>query len=652
MITWGTLVATLAAPLVLLLPGWALLSLLLPPERLAGDPRQRPDAVAWLTLAAGLTLALAPVALLYLNLLGVKLGTAAALAVLALSAAVVAWRRGRAWRKRVPGPRPSVRHLPSPQALALALGMALIAGVRLWVARGLNIGFWGDSYQHTLMTQLILDNGGLFDSWEPYAPLRTFTYHFGFHANTALFQWATAWLSGNPTPRTVVLMGQFLNALAALALYPLAVRLSGGRRWVGVGAVWIAGLLTPTPMFYVNWGRYTQLAGQVILPAAIWFTVEALEAPRRDLRRLALPILAVAGLGLTHYFVLAFYVMFLIPYLAAWLLGRRRQWRRWGEAVLRLAIVGVAACLLVLPWAMRLLSGLLPHILTGYIQGTPSEEYIRQENMFYPLAQFVPHYLAALAGVGGLWALLRRQRTALLLFWVGCLFLLSNPHWLGLPGTAVVNNFTVELALYIPAAILAADLAVALFDLVTRQWSRLRPAAAAVAAALLLLAAVLGVRPRAGVLDPQYQLVTPADEQALRWIRGHTPADARFLVNSFFAYGGTLIVGSDAGWWLPLLAGRENTVPPLNYGGEAGPDPGYGQRINDRALRLEQSALDDPATVRYLHEQGITHLFVGEKGGPLLDSGALRASPYYRLVYPPDRAGAAGAPAVFEVVAP
>jgi hypothetical protein len=648
-ITWGTATAVLAAPLVFLLPGWALLELLLPGRF---QPERQMDPASWLALAVGLTLAVTPLSLLSLHLVGVKVGAGAVLAWLVFSALVIVWRRGphllRWWRTSLAW-RDRLAWLDAP-LLALALVMALIVGVRLWVVRGINVGFWGDSYQHTLITQLLLDNGGLFDSWAPYAPLQTFTYHFGFHSNVALFQWATAWLTGNPTPRTVVLVGQFFNALAALALYPLAVRLSSGRRWVGVGAVLIAGLLTPMPMFYVNWGRYTQLAGQVILPAAIWFTIEAVEAPVRDPRRLALAVLAVAGLALTHYFVLAFYVAFLVPYLAVWWFSHWRERKLCREGLLRVALVGVPAVLLILPWAGQMLGGLLPRILTGYMQGTPAADFIQQENAFLPLARFVPHYVAILAILGGLWALVRRERIAVLLFWVGCQFLLSNPHWLGLPGTGVLSNFTVELSLYISASILAAYLGVSVLDWAGQHLGQARPALGVAATLFLVGVAWLGVGQRKDVLDPQLQLVTPADEEAMAWIRQNTPENARFLVNFFFAYGGSLIAGSDAGWWMPLLARRQTILPPLNYGAEAGPEPDYGKKVNEVAHFLEERALDDARTVQYLGAQGIRYVFVGEKGGPLLDPVELQNSPYYRAVYSPTKT--VSGPWVFEVLSP
>jgi hypothetical protein len=161
---------------------------------------------------------------------------------------------------------------------------------------------------------------------------------------------------------------------------------------------------------------------------------------------------------MTHYLILAFYVTFMISYLAVWLIGRWRDWRAWRDALFRLALVAALAIAVVLPWALQIVNGFLLRNLAGFVQGAASQEFVEQENRVAPLAQFVPLYLALLALVGGVWAVVRRERVAILLLWVVCQFLLSNPHWLRLPGTGVVNNFTVELWLYMPTAILAAYL--------------------------------------------------------------------------------------------------------------------------------------------------------------------------------------------------
>jgi hypothetical protein len=490
---------------IFLLPGGALLSLLLPPESFAAQ--RRPDVVTWLALAAGLTLALTPLLLLALYLVGIKIGAGVVLVYLAASAGALAWRRGPAWRAQV---RRWTSWLDAP-LLTLALVMVLIVGVRLWVVRGINVGYWGDSYQHTIIAQLMLDNGGLFQSWEPYVPLRSFTYHFGFHGNVALFQWATNWLAATPTPRTVVLVGQFLNALAALTLYPLAVRLGGGNRWAGVAAVLSAGLLTSMPMFYTNWGRYTQLAGQAILPIAIWLTMEAVEAPRRDLRRVAVAGLAVAGLGLTHYRVSIFYAVFMVPYVADLFFSRWRPlsqvpWR-WVQPLTRLAAVGLLALLLAGPWIWHLRSGQLPNNLVSYHQGALPDSFSAQYNAFE--WTFAPNWLAWLALVGALWALVRRQRAVLIAFWAGLLLVIANAQLLGLPDTGLFNNFAVMIGFYMPVSLLAGPLVGDLAALAASRW----PGAQKLAVVLFALVAAIGTLARATPLLPAYQIVTPEDEQ-------------------------------------------------------------------------------------------------------------------------------------------
>jgi hypothetical protein len=155
------------------------------------------------------------------------------------------------------------------------------------------------------------------------------------------------------------------------------------------------------------------------------------------------------------------------------------------------------------------------------------------------------------------------------------------------------------------------------------------------AAGVMLLLIAAGSKEALTVLDPAHMLVTDADLHAMQWIREHTPETAKFLVNSFPAYGGNATVGSDAGWWIPILAGRENNVPPITYAHEAAYEPGYVTRINDFARRVEETALDTSEALALLRSNGITHIYVGDKGGSIrVDE--LRHSDYYRLAYHKD----------------
>lgn len=621
--------AVLTAPLVFFLPGWALLTLFLPADRL--PPEDRPDPALQYLLASGLTVALIAIGLLLFYLAGIRMGARGGLLILGVSLLVVLWRRGSVWWARWRQPRPwreKLAWLDAP--LVTLIGITLLTvGVRIWVVRGINIGFWGDSYHHTVITQLLLDHGGLFQSWEPYAPLRSFTYHFGFHGNVAWFQWVTGWLTGNSTPRAVVLVGQFLNALAALALYPLTVRLCQGKRWAGVVAVLVAGLLAPMPMCYVNWGRYPQLAGQAILPMAIWFTMEAVEARRWDARRLTLAIVMVAGLVLTHYRVAVFYLAFLIPYLLhRWWIG----WKAgvpWPVPFLRLVSIGFPSLAIAAPWLLNLWKGRYPDIAAGFVERQVPSSWVAEYNAVGPLHAYLPWPILLLAGLGGVWSLWRQRRVALVVLWIGVTIALINPHLIGLPGTGLLTNFAGAIALYLPASILIGAL---VDEGITWLAGRAQFAGYGLGVALLLVG-LWGARQQAGCLDPAFQLVTPSDEQAMSWIRESTPSSARFLVNAFFAYGGSLVVGSDAGWWIPLLTGRSNTIPPINYGSEASVDPNYWFEVNEFVRRLQNAPLDDPATVQLLRENGVTHVYLGEKGGPLLKLEELQRSAAYRPVY-------------------
>jgi hypothetical protein len=220
----------------------------------------------------------------------------------------------------------------------------------------------------------------------------------------------------------------------------------------------------------------------------------------------------------------------------------------------------------------------------------------------------------------------------LVAIWIGLLFLIANLPALGLPDTGLYNNFAVLIGLYVPVGMLVGYLVGELLSFATDRW----PVLSGPVLALIFAVAGLGAVARADVLDPGFQIVTPADEQAMTWIRDNTPPDARFLTNAFFAYGDFVVVGSDAGWWIPLLVNRGNTVPPLNYSMEVADPPDYQEQVNTLIHQVVEGDLADPDMVRYLRDQGITYVYVGRVGGPLLDVQTLLTSPYYDLIYEED----------------
>jgi len=455
-----------------------------------------------------------------------------------------------------------------------------------------------------------------------------------------------------------------LNALAILALYPLAMRI-GRNSWAGVIAILIAGLMTAMPMYYLNWGRYTQLAGQSILLTAILLVWINLTTRDHDWPSLSLAWIAIAGLGLTHYRVLIFAAAF---YLTIFVL--QFKWKHLLTDCKRYLWHAIGFTVLILPWFIRIFSGKLPWIYGQQMTTPPSQvsAQIEQFNAIGDYSFFLPPVLWVLLIITIGWGLWRRQNgVALVSLWWFFILLAANPQWLGLPGAGVLTNFAVFIAAYIPAAlIIGSSFAGGLEQIekselldehpiqppnqeksqTRRAW---RPRLLIlIIIGLGLLGAQLRLRDS---LPDQHSLVTRPDVIASNWIKKNLPQNARFLVNSFFAYGDSLIVGSDAGWWLPLLAGRETTLPPINYVAEKGPQPDYVGDINSLTAEIQQKGLNSPQVKELLRERQITHIYIGQQQGqvnasgpPLLQIDQLLANPDFHLIYRQDRVW------IFEIV--
>ena len=616
----------LLSALFYLLPGGALVVWLL----------REGDWIERTAVALGMSVAVHAL-LVYATMTGLRLGRAATYGFVAVCAGLIGvrwWLDGR--------PLPSLRGMwaalkADPAPLALAFVVVLVVGVRVFVVRDLVAPMWGDGYHHTMISQLLVDNGGLFDSWEPYAPLTTFTYHFGFHANVALFHW----LSAEPVIQSVIWVGQMVNALAVLALYPLAVRVSGGSRWAGVGAVLVAGTLSPMPMYYVNWSRYTQLAGQVILPVLMWLTWELVVTRAWQWRLVGLITTGCVGLGATHYRVVLIYGAFVIAAAVVLLIPALRAWRSAARSLAQLAVVAVLTLLWFLPWALRTMDARLPDMTQFYLrEGNESAFHRGEYNAIGDPFFFVPVSLVAMSALGlacQWWA--RQIGVTVIVLWVVLLFVLANPYALRLPGSGLVNNFAIFIMLYIAAAVLAGGIAHA------ARVGRRRASLLGVpcAAALIVVAGGWGAWQTVRVISPDHTMLTSADLEAMLWIRENTPAEARFLVNGFTAYGGGLVVGADGGWWIPLLTGRANTVPPLLYGSELARDPSYVREVRDVLLTLEEEGVTTEGGARTLSEHGVTHVYVGQRNGatgssgaPLLGLDDLLESEYMTNVYARD----------------
>ena len=644
--------------LLYILPGWGLTGLIWR----GWHERSWPEKLG---LAAGASLALYPLLIVLCDLLGLHLGAVYAWLPPAAGLAAILWRHRqairhpdlRAWLAGLNLKNGRLNRLGFDLLFLLVVG--LVFGVRLWAIRSLDAPMWGDSLQHTMITQLLLDQGGLFDSWAPYAELDSMTYHFGFHAAAAAF----GWVSGLPAVKAVLWTGQLLNGLAVLALVPLAVRLAelapkGAetrpvRFASAIAAVLAAGLLLTMPMYYTNWGRYTQLAGLVVLPAAMLVAWELLTASsqRVAIREMALGWVLLAGLALAHYRVALFALVFI---LALVLLKPRRI--HWKLLILRLAWLGAGALLLFTPWIWRMVGGRLLDIFAQYATTLVSAQTASAQasNTIGDLSFFLPAWawlgLALALGLG-LWQ--RRRGVAVMGLWGLLLLLAANPAWLHLPGTEILSGFAVFISAYVFAGTLAGAAAGWGIQAVAPLESKagingrvLRVGLGLAGAALVLLLAASGARQRLDDLNPMaHALVTRPDVRAAAWMRDHTPADARFLVNSFLAYEGSLAVGADGGWWLPLLAGRQISLPPISYSYETGQTDAQGlEGARLVTEEIQAKGVTHPDVLALLAQRGINYVYIGQgqgrvnySGPYVLDPLRLASDPHFEAVYHQDR---------------
>ncbi len=597
-------------------PGLALLQSLWPTNSLTWPER--------LALAGGISVALPPLLLQTVSLVGLPWNSWLTwlYVIIAVGGLLLPYRRHASrWR---------ALRIAVPSSHVLMLGGLLSLGLmtRLYLIRDLPVGMWGDSYHHTMITQLLVENSGLFTSWEPYAPLVTFTYHYGFHANAAFLHW----LTGIEVTRAVLYTGQLLNVLALPLAYVLTTRLTNSSQ-AGLWAVVLTGFANTVPAFFVNWGRYTQLTGQIVLPAVVICWMALLEHERLSRGLVALTVIVTASLMLTHYIVTFFAVLFLATYMLA-LLARRPRWSVARTVTGRALPAAGLALIVAAPWLWNTLSGHLSRNVSGLVnQGMGGE----RSGSVAALEAITPFYLngalLALAAIGMVVALARRNwRVGLLGVWSALLVMTVVPHVVGLPGAGVVTTLTAFIALYLTVIPLAAYV----LGLAQAQLTRWRPVlGTAIAVGALIAVSVWGVRRQADLLDRRYQLVTAADMEAMRWIRENTSSDARFLVNMFPAYGNALVVGSDGGWWIPLLTKRQTTLPPVTYGSERATTADYSRQINRFAAQLREHPLPSAEGIALCREQGIRYIYSGAHSDRTdrFDVAALREHPALRVVY-------------------
>jgi hypothetical protein len=451
------------------------------------------------------------------------------------------------------------------------------------------------------------------------------------------------WLTGQNNAESLLFFGQVLNAAAVLAAYLLAREITGSRM-AGLVAALVTGFATPMPAYYTSWGRYTHLAGILILPAG--FTLfrrlyfrEAIQPEAPSSARLGglqpawksilLASVCAAGLFLVHTRVAVFlFALLLADLLAAALL---RNWRISRTSPVKqlfpllLAVVG--AGLLALPDLFPLLTRLLPERAAEWNQ-TPVAEPL-QISWRYITTGLGKITLGA-AMLGCLLAVFRRLRVVLvLLFWVGLMFMSANLARLGLPINLPVSNDSVMITLFLPTGLAVGILFAEIFRSFKQpRWLSLRPIAGIMLCILAGVVAYFGARSLVPIINPVTVYFRLEDRQAAEWINENLPMNANFLINPTpWGYG--VYVGADGGYWISPLTGRQTFPPTLLYAHGSRDEIA---RINQQSRNLLE-VVDDPQSIMmFMESQKLDYVFLGARGG-LISPSMLLQSKSFELIY-------------------
>jgi len=604
LVQWINLVGALC---LFIGPGFGLLSFY--------PNRRRFDKTQTIALSIGLSIALWSVLLAWLHGLRIQLTPLAVLTILAAG-----WVIGFARiRPKIRIPRAistgQLRQEASRVVLWGVLILTAIAGIR--ALRDTIVGPGSDSYHHTLIAQMIVERGILPDDYQPYAPLATFTYHFGFHGAAAALVWLTSLTSITMAP----LLAQILIAVAALSV-SFFTEIATQRRSAGTIAAIVAGLVSVFPAYFINWGRYTQLTGLIILPiflGLIWSWVES------GITRSLVPFIGIlaTGLAFAHYRVTLMAASGVIVVIGLNLLTRKASWPTWKRASSRLIGATLIAAILAAPWIW--------HLFDARRQGYPVD-IGNPGPAFFTVARLgsgVSNYptntiLIALTLIALLWGWWRRERvvTALSIWSVVMLFL-STPRFAG----AFMDTISVLISLYFPASVIIGWALATIVDALAERFSFVRQVAWVGLAAV----AIWGAITIGSIVEPGSAYVGPDDLVAMEWIRANTPPTARFMVNTFhWDYLASYIIGSDAGYWLPLLANRATVTAPMVYPSERTTQPDSVSRLATLDRLGEQ--LTSPEALALLQREKITHVYVGQRGGPISEV-ELEGSPHFKRVY-------------------
>lgn len=522
------------------------------------------------------------------------------------------------------------------------LVIAVTLFTRLWVAYQLPYPAWTDSVHHVMITKLIATTGRLPENLEPYFPIPLDMYHLGLHTIAA----TSAWLAQTSFASALLWTAQILNGLCGIGVYLALDRKVG--RFAAVIGLAVVGVFSYQPAFYVNWGRFTQIASQAILLIAWIATDDAIHywgmiSESTWLRKTAIAksllcSILIAGMLLIHFRVAAFFILLIIPCAITIFWDFRHNKSSLISALTGSSVIGLFVLLMIAPAFFSAIAAFVKHA-TGALPKIINQEQIQQSHTTYYdapitsiLALTAQSWLLVITALAMLIGIVVRNRMILLnTLWILSLCGLGNLYRLGIRPLNIVNLSGTVIMFYLPIGLIIGSCAQLILELFRE---RLRANIQSLVVGLVLLLSIPAAKQRITQIEMYRFFVTNADIAAMSWIRKNIPVDARFAINTYF-WLPTNAYGTDAGYWIPYFTERKTTTGGMlmNLASEA-----YQTEMLTMSRMVVQLSKDN-STLPTLLASGVQYIYIGKNGDPsgaVLDPNRLKLAPNIKVIYESD----------------
>ncbi|WP_365892590.1 DUF6541 family protein [Archaeoglobus sp.] len=508
--------------------------------------------------------------------------------------------------------------------LLLIIFISLLIRYSIYVVNNQFIAPIGvDSSTHTFISKLILEKHVIPSNLLPYYPIKSFSYHFGFHSLVALF----SWLSGLEITISVIIISLFLS-ICLLFILGTFITVITNNKVAALFGTMFAGWISIFPFYYLLWGRFTFILGIslliIIITYILYFIKNDTNFTQKDV--IILPLMYI-GVFLSHYRATLALVLFLMLLCLILTIKHRKITKH----VLVILSTGGTSLLVIFPWFLKV-------ILTygkNSLSLTPPEFY-SLERIGYLKEMYSNYFIAC--NINTILVLLIFLITSLLvlakyrdifisvfLFWFAFLILFSNPYIFNLPFSGYLDTITVVSLSFYPLSLLFGILMKELFNIKSKSKILKKTKIILITIVVLNIVNLMPI-----VLKSQdYNYVFKDDLEAFKWIENNTKEDQVFLVNFYKSKYFDLLETTDAGAYIPIFTGRRVLPPPLIYGAE---ETDMDIVLNIKKIYDIYDKKSNSQFIKVLKELNIKYIYIGKRNTGILSKVDYDGK-YFSVVY-------------------